>query len=81
MSEAAKTFRDMESSINHLDRWGDIALLVCRGEIVETIKVVEDGNATVCVLGRVFINEPADQRLTNRSLSNRSGHGPAAKTA
>jgi hypothetical protein len=50
MSEAAKTFRDMESSINDLDRWGGIALSVCRDELHEKIKVVEDGNATACVL-------------------------------
>jgi hypothetical protein len=28
-------------------------------------------------LGRVLINEPDDEQLTNRSLSNRSGHGPS----
>jgi hypothetical protein len=31
-------------------------------------------------LARALINEPDNQRLADRSLSNRSGHGPSAKT-
>jgi hypothetical protein len=50
VSEEAKTFHDLESSINDLDRWGDIALTVCRDELHEKIKVVENGNATACVI-------------------------------
>jgi hypothetical protein len=50
MSEEAKTFRDLESSINDLDRWGDIALSVCQDEVHENIKIVENGNATLCVI-------------------------------
>ena len=50
MSEAAKTFHDLEFSINDLDRWGDIALTVCRDELHGKIKVVENGNATACVI-------------------------------
>ena len=45
-----QAFRDQEGEINDLVRLADLALYLCRDEVLENVKVSEYGSTTVMVV-------------------------------